>query len=138
MKKLYLMFIVLVVFLSVVLSACSSPADVASQNVSREADNFQVVRRIVFYNGVTGDYILTIEGKCSLGNYDPAGSLSVICKTDDGTFIKHFLGLSDNVTYFAEQLVGVDVNAYHYNVYFRPETIIPSIKWDSQRLPANQ
>lgn len=116
-----------IVLLAVLLSACATEADVASQNTSKAADQFEIVRRIVFYNGVTGDYILVIEGLCSLGNYDAAGSLSVVCKTSPTEYKKHFLGLSDNVTYFAEQLEPAQVNVYHYRVIFRPSTIAPDI-----------
>lgn len=109
------------------LSACSSDADVASKNLSQAADQFEIQRRIVFYNGITGDYILEVEGLCSLGNYDDAGELSVTCKTGPNQYKKHFLGLSDNVTYFAEQLEAAKVSAYHYRVIFKPEEIVPDI-----------
>ena len=113
MKKLIPLIVAFLVIFSL-LSACATPADVASQNVSKAADNFEVTRRIVFYNGITGDYILVIEGLCSLGNYDDAGSLSVTCKTGPTEFKKHFLGLSDNVTYVAEQIESVEASVYHY------------------------
>lgn len=106
-------------------TACESDADVASKNLSKDADNFKVPRRIVFYNGVTGDYILVIEGRCSLGNADKDGELSVTCKVGDDQYKKHFLGLSDNVTYFAEQLEGKNVSVNHYKVIFKPSTIVP-------------
>jgi hypothetical protein len=108
------------------LTACSD-ADVASRNLSQAADQFEINRRIVFYNGINGDYILTIEGLCSLGNYDSARELSVTCKTGPGAFKKHFLGLSDNVTFFAEQIEPAAVNTYHYRVIFKPAAIIPDI-----------
>jgi len=106
---------------------CASDADVASRNLSRSADMFEVQRRVVFYNGITGDYILVIEGLCSLGNFDAMGELSVTCKVGEGSYKKHFLGLSDNVTYFAEQIESRNVDLYHYRVIFKPETIIPDI-----------
>lgn len=109
------------------LAACSSDADVASYNLSRAADQFEVERRIVFYNGITGDYMLTIEGLCSLGNNDDPGELTVTCKTGPTEFKKNFLGLSDNVTYFAEQMEPVSVDTYHYRVIFRPTAILPNI-----------
>jgi hypothetical protein len=115
-----------IVLLAVLLVGCAD-ADVASENVSKAADNFEINRRIVFYNGISGEYILVIEGFCSLGNYDPAGSLSVICKTGVNQYKKHFLGLSDNVTYFAEQLESANVSAYHYRVFFKPAVIVPDI-----------
>lgn len=109
------------------LSGCVSDADVASHNLSTAADNFKINRRIVFYNGITGEYMLTIEGKCSLGNLDSPGELTVTCKTGDDEFKKHFLGLSDNVTYFVEQMESKNVSTYHYNVMFKPSVIIPDI-----------
>ena len=117
--------------MAILVSAClpaASDANIASKNLSVAADNFEITRRIVFYNGITGEYILTIEGRCSLGNYDPAGELSVTCKTSDNTYKKHFLGLSDNVTYFAEQINGASVDVYHYRVIFKPSAIIPDIE----------
>jgi hypothetical protein len=109
-----------------VLAGCSD-ADVASANVSKAADNFEVMRRIVFYNGISGEYMLTIEGLCSLGNNDRNGQLSVTCKVGNGLYKKHFLGLSDNVTYFVEQVDGAPVGVYHYRVFFKPQTILPNI-----------
>lgn len=112
---------------AIALLAGCTDADIASQNLSKAADNFEVTRRVVFYNGITGDYILTIEGLCSLGNYDTSGELTVTCKTGPKAYKKHFLGLSDNVTFFAEQLEAAKVSAYHYRVVFKPQTIIPDI-----------
>src|SRR3990167_6129693 len=127
MKKKLLL--VLLVSMALLLSSCAE-ADVASQNLSTAADQFEITRRIVFYNGITGEYILTIEGLCSLGNYDAAGELSVTCQTGPNSFKKHFLGLSDNVTYFAEQIDGADADPYHYRVIFRPSVIIPDVEVD--------
>jgi len=110
------------------LAACTSDADIASHNISQAADMFEINRRIVFYNGITGEYMLTIEGLCSLGNYDKARELSVTCKVGPKEFKKHFLGLSDNVTYFAEQIQPSSVNAYQYRVIFKPLSIIPDIE----------
>lgn len=109
------------------LAACSSDADVASHNLSKAADQFEIQRRVIFYNGITGDYLLEIQGLCSLGNYDKSSELSVTCKTSPTTFKKHFLGLSDNVTYFAEQLEGAGVSQYHYRVIFKPSVILPDV-----------
>jgi hypothetical protein len=109
------------------LAGCSSDADIASENLSKAADNFEIQRRIVFYNGITGEYMLEIQGRCSLGNSDQACQLSVTCKVSDGAFKKHFLGLSDNVTYFVEQVEAANVSEYHYRVVFKPEQIVPDI-----------
>ena len=109
------------------LSGCSSEADTVSYNVSKDADNFKIDRRIIFFNGITDRDLLVIEGRCSLGNDDPSEYLSVVCKTGPTTYKKHFLGLSDNVSYFVEQTAESYADAYHYKVIIRPETAIPDI-----------
>lgn len=110
------------------LAACSD-AQVASANLSKAADNFEITRRIVFYNGVTGDYMLTIEGLCSQEQTDK--KLAVTCKVGAGQYKKHFLGLSDNVTYFSEQMESAPANTYHYRVVFKPSVIVPNIDFRS-------
>jgi len=114
-----------VVALSVALVGCSA-ADTASHNLSTAADNFEIDRRIVFVNGITDTYLLSVEGRCSL--VDQGNQLEVTCKIGDDAYKKHFLGLSDNVSYFVEQLETADVSAYHYRVLFRPQTIVPEIE----------
>jgi len=109
------------------LAACSNDADVASRNLSKAADSFEIQRKIVFYNGITGDYVLEVDGLCSIGNNDSAREVSVTCKVGPHRFIKHFLGLSDNVTWFAEQLKTADVSVDHYRVVFKPSTVVPDI-----------
>lgn len=118
----------LVLLAALGLASCNKPADVASRNLSTAADNFEINRRIVFYNGITGTYMLTVEGLCSLGNYDSNRQLSVTCKTGPGAYKKHFLGLSDNVTYFAEQIEPAAASTYRYRVIFNPTTIIPAVE----------
>lgn len=105
----------------------ATDADRASENVSKAADQFQVLRRIVFYNGITDQYLLTIEGYCSLGNFDSERELTVTCRVPGG-YKKHFLGLSDNVTYVVEQIDAVNVSVDHYKVIFKPEAIVPDVE----------
>ncbi|OMF05244.1 hypothetical protein BK129_14750 [Paenibacillus amylolyticus] len=125
LKKTKLMTVLLSIAL--LLTACTD-ADIASSNISKAADNFEIPRRIVFYNGITDKYMLTVEGRCSLGNADNRDQqLTVTCKVGEDKYKKHFLGLSDNVTYFAEQLEPVDVSVYHYRVTFKPQAILPDV-----------
>ncbi|MCQ4311737.1 hypothetical protein NAV33_07485 [Pseudomonas stutzeri] len=107
------------------ISGCDTDASVASRNLSKAADMFEIDRRIVFYNGITGDYMLTNEGRCSIT--PNGGKLDVTCKTGPSEYKKHFLGLSDNVTYFAEQLGAADVSVYRYRVIFKPEALLPDV-----------
>ncbi len=107
------------------LTGCEDDAKVASRNLSKAADMFEINRRVIFYNGITGEYILSLEGRCSIR--DQGNQLEVTCRTGPDEFKKHFLGLSDNVTYFAEQMESRDVSVYHYRVIFKPQTILPDI-----------
>jgi len=107
------------------LAGCQGDAQVASNNLSKAADMFEIDRRVVFYNGINGEYMLTLEGKCSIE--DSNRQLEVTCKTGPSEYKKHFLGLSDNVTYFAEQIDGVGVSVYHNRIIWKPQSIIPNI-----------
>lgn len=109
-----------------VLAACSD-ADVASANLSKSADNFEIPRRIVLYNGITDAFIQEVKGYCSLGNLDVYPEITVTCKNESG-FVKHLWTLSDNVTVFAEQLQHVPIGTDFYQVNFKPSVIIPDFK----------
>jgi hypothetical protein len=126
------------VIAAIVVAGCGSAAQVASHNISTEADNFQIARNISFYNGITGQNILVIKGLCSIGSGTDStnppsrgGDLTVTCETKPGKFIKDFLGLSDNVTYVSQQVVGASVSDTHYEVIWRPSTLIPNINIDT-------
>lgn len=118
------------------LYGCQDDADVASYNLSKAADNFEIARRVVFYNGITGDYILSVQGLCSVSNN--GRSVSFTCKNGEGKYVKHMLGLSDNVTYFSEQLSSHDVSTYHYRITFKPDVIVPDINIRSRLVESDE
>lgn len=105
------------------LTGCYSDAETVSENLSTAADQFEIDRRVVFFNGITDTYLLSIEGKCSIE--DEGHQLEVVCRIGPNEYKKHFLGLSDNVSYFVEQLEVADASRYHYRVIFKPEAIVP-------------
>jgi len=123
--NIYKFILTTAVFSTLLITGCSSDAGVASYNLSKAADMFELNRRIVFYNGITNQYILTITGRCAVDANSRL--LAVTCKTGKNSFKKHYLGLSDNVTYFSEQLDPTDVNVFNYRVIFKPESIIPDV-----------
>jgi len=131
MKKMSLVCaILLLVVATVVMTGCSD-AETASKNLSTAADNFEINRRVVFFNGITDKYLLVIEGRCSIFSDTEDGQLEVTVKTGPDQYKKHFLGLSDNVTYFVEQLDSAKVDVYHYRVIYKPEIIIPNIDFNT-------
>ena len=99
-------------------------ADVASANISKASEQFEVPRRIVAVNTFTDKYLLVVEGLCSL-EY-PDVKTEIICKLGDGQLVKHVVRQSDNVTVFVEQTSGTTVSTTQYRVIFKPEAIIPN------------
>jgi hypothetical protein len=137
-------FLTLGVLASLVVATGCNEAQTVSANISKAADNFEVARRVVFINGITNDYLLSIEGLCSIEADQSDKQLEVTCKVGEkdgeGEFLKHYLGLSDNTTYMAEQLAGIDVSAYHYRVDFKPQAILPDVhlRWSAKELKTNR
>lgn len=125
MKKIKMLMLAFIAGFGFMFTGCSDDAYIASANLSKAADNFEITRRIVFYNGITGEYMLSIEGKCSQEHVNE--KFTVTCKTGNNEYKKHFLGLSDNVTYFSEQMEAANVSVYHYRVTFKPQSIINDI-----------
>ncbi|UUD44687.1 beta-sandwich lipoprotein [Bacillus pumilus] len=129
MKKKLL---VLLITAMAIMAGCSE-ADVVSENISKSSDSFEVQRRIVFFNGITDKYLLTVEGLCALGNDDTDLRMTVTCKVGKDEYKKHYLGLSDNVSFFAEQLEPNKEDPFHYKILFRPQTIIPDIELQTSK-----
>lgn len=122
------------------LAGCQDQAQIASHNLSKAADNFEINRRIVFFNGITDSYLLSIEGRCSFEVEGGNVKVAVTCKVGPNEFKKHTLGLSDNVSFFSEQLESANVSAYHYRVVFRPQSILPDVDFQGSTtdLPRSQ
>jgi hypothetical protein len=120
MKKL----IAILATLAFAIGACSTDADVASKNVSKAAEQFEVPRLVTGINGITDKTILEVEGYCSFDDYEYR--FDVICRLDDGQFVKHVIGRSDNVTYVVKQLTGIEASTSNYRFVIKPSVIIPN------------
>lgn len=132
MKKLHKTVLTATATLVLVAAAgCTSPpaAKKAAENLSVAADNFEVQRKIVGVNGITDKIAFQVEGRCSIDRQ--AGALITTCKHGPNDYRKHYLGLSDNTYYVAEQLGAIDVSVYHTRIIVRPETILPSLELDA-------
>lgn len=106
------------------LGACTQ-AERAQHNVSVEAENFQVIRRLAVINTVTDTPQFEMVGAFSIDVDEVENQLEVTVKTEDGKFKKHFVGLTPTVTYVVEDVSGADVSGYRYQVSYLPEAIIP-------------
>ena len=110
-------------------AGCSSDAAVASQNLSQEADQFRVDRRIVAIDLITGDYLFMVTGKCSIAADREDQQLEITCKIGENAYQKHFVGIPTgaNVTYTVEQMGTTNVSTYHYEFVFKPSVIVPTV-----------
>lgn len=119
------MFIAVMMILAI-LTGCSTEAERVSYNLSQEADNFNVVRQLTVINCIEGDVLFQMTGKLSIDVDELENQLEIIVE-DGGTYVKHFVGLSDNVTYIVEDLnLGAnDVAKYKYTLNFNPDMWIP-------------
>jgi hypothetical protein len=107
---------------------CGSQADTVSDNISTEAEKFNVQRRIVGINGVTDKVEFEVEGRCSLEMGDSmSGVLDVICKHGPHDYRKHYIGLSDNVFFISTQLKGISVSEYRTKIVLKPQGLVPDV-----------
>ena len=109
------------------LSGCETEAQRVSYNLSKEADNFNVVRELTVIDCITGDTLFQMSGKMSITADTADNQLEIIVENDNGSYVKHFVGLSDNVTYVVEDLsLGEnEVSKYKYTLNFNPKMWIP-------------
>lgn len=108
-------------------AACTSDADKASENLSTAAEAFEIQRTIVATNGITGQTMLFVEGRCSLESAESflAGALEITCKVSSEEYYKHFYvpGDQDQVTITQEK--PIDVSEYHTRIILKPQNLIP-------------
>ena len=104
-------------------AGCSSDADTVNQNLNTAAEQFEVQRTIVFYNGITEQYIAVVEGRCSIER--DGQKMQAICKVGENKFTRDEIGLSDNVTYFALQTEPTDADPFHKRVILKPQAALP-------------
>lgn len=106
------------------LSGCRE-ANRVSYNVSQQADNFNVIRRLTVINTRTDKAEFELIAAFSLKVDSSDNQLEIICETGDGDYKKHFIGLNENTMYVVEDISGAEVDKYHYEVNFLPDMIAP-------------
>lgn len=124
MKKRF-SIILTVLLIPAFLAACGDDATIVNHNMTKAADNFEIMRRVILYNAIRGENIMITEGRCTVD----AGQLrtSVTCKVGPDNYIRNFYGNADNTLYVVEQMETVAVNPYHYRRTFKPQSILPDI-----------
>lgn len=104
---------------------CSQQADRVSYNISKQADNFNTIRQITVINCLQGDVLFQMTGKMSITADTADNQLEIIVEDEKGSYKKHFIGLSDNVTYTVEDVTDNYIDNYHYTLNFNPEMWLP-------------
>lgn len=125
MKKKFISIICVVALLCSCIFAGCREANKVSRNVSQQADNFNVIRRLTVINSRTDKAEFELIAAFSLQVDRADNQLEIICETGDGEYKKHFIGLNSNTMYVVEDISGAEVDKYHYEVNFLPEMILP-------------
>lgn len=125
MKKMLL--IVLVSMGLFVFTGCTTDADIASNNLSEDADNFKVQRKVTFINTVSDEVLYTVEGNFSIKADTDDNQLEITAKTGEDKFQKHFLGLSPTTVYIVEQLEWQETNKYQFKITIKPSAVLPDV-----------
>lgn len=123
-KKMIGMFLIFALIAGT-LTGCGNEASKVSYNLSQEADNFNDVRQITVINCLQGDVLFQMTGKLSITADTADNQLEIIVEDENGEYKKHFIGLSDNVTYVVEDITSGDVSKYKYTLNFNPNMWIP-------------
>lgn len=109
----------LVLIIIIVLAGCRE-SDRVGYNIGKEADNFNVYRRLTVINARTDTVLLTMEGTFALHN-NSTSELEIIVEVDDGKYQKHFVYLNEYTLYVVEDISGSEVDKYHYEINFLPQ-----------------
>ena len=128
MKKKILCLGLGVVMMLGSLTGCSweDEADVASYNISKEADNFNIYRKVTVINNQSDETLLEFEGWCSIENNMDKSRLEITYRVGEGQYYKDFIGLNDRTTYVITQIDGANVDKYHYEwLYHSQGDLIP-------------
>lgn len=107
------------------LSGCDTEVNRVNYNITEEAENFNVYRRVTVINCIKGDTLFSMEGCMNIEADTADNQLEIIVEVADGEYKKHFIGLSDNVTYTVEDISGSEVDKYHYEINYNPNMWIP-------------
>ena len=124
MKKKVIAFLTTAV-MSMAITGCATEADRVSYNLSEEADNFNDVRQVTVINCLQGDVLFQMTGKMSIKADRDDNQFEVVVEDENGEYKKHFIGLSDNVTYVVEDITSDGVSKYKYTLNFNPNMWIP-------------
>lgn len=120
MKKIIVLLIMVMA-----LCGCNTDAETATYNIKQDAEQFKVIRRVIFINNITGEYLFQAEGNCSVETNNEAMRLELTCKTGEDRYKVHYFGLSDNTSYLVEQMEWREADKYRYKIIFKPKSIVP-------------
>lgn len=124
-KSLTIILTAIIICSCFVFVGCDTEAERVNYNITTEAENFNVYRRVTVINCIKGDTLFSVEGLMNIEADTKDNQLEITVEIEDGKYKKHFIGLSDNVTYTIEDITGSEVSKYHYEIKYNPNMWIP-------------
>lgn len=118
-----ILLITAIVAIAMIAVGCNE-ADRVSENVSKEADNFNVVRRVAVINTISNKPVFEMTGRMSIKT--SGDKLYIIVETSKGKYKKHIVGMNKATTmYVVEDINGTGVSKYQYTINYNPKMIVP-------------
>lgn len=124
-KKIIIILLTALVLTVPLCSCVIDQSDIVSENLRKEADNFNCIRQITVINCLQGDVLFQMTGRISIEADTADNQLEIIVEVEKGKYKKHFIGLSDNVTYVVEDITSSEVDNYKYTLNYNPKMWIP-------------
>ena len=141
-KRSFLIFVTVMAFM-VVLFSCDAQSQFRQEaydakykstyattvnKLEMEEGNFNVYRRVIFYNVRLGETVFACEGFCHV-QVDEDGDVELVIKTEDKQYLRHYLGQKQDITYFSEQIEPAFIpNDRKYRITFNPRLWIPKFE----------
>lgn len=124
-KVLAIVLIIITICTCLLFTGCDTESERVDYNITTEAENFNVYRRVTVINCIKGDTLFSIDGRMNINADTKDHQLEITVEVAEGKYKKHFIGLSDNVTYTVEDISGSEVSKYHYEIKYNPNMWLP-------------
>ena len=121
MKKIIKIMLALTIAVMLIFTFGCSQANTMRNNIQKEADKFNVYRKITFVNLYTGQLLYSAEGYFSVqttyqNNYQGQQEIGLVFNVAKNEYKMDYFSIAENVCYVIEQLENTTGNPYYYKI----------------------
>lgn len=119
-KRILLLIMVLIMPFTLLLTGCDQ-AETVTHNIQKDADKFNVYRKISFVNLYTNQMLYSAEGYFSIqttysNDYQGQQEIGLVFKIGANEFKMDYFSIDNNVAYVIEQIENTTTNPYHWEI----------------------